>query len=323
MKRLVAILVVALLVGAATYWFLRLDSANGPPAFLGYVEAEPLLVAPKATGRLVTLAVEEGAVIDAGDLVFALDDGDEAAAIDEAAARLERARAQLADLRAARQRPAQIEALEARRQEAQAALDLSRAELARQQRLNEQGVASQAQLDRARAAFRRDRSALVEIERQIEAAQLPGREAEIAAAEAEIAAGAAVLERARIALTERRVAAPRGGRVLDIYYRVGEVVPAGQPVAEILPPENIKVRFYVPETAVAALSHGQRVAIACDGCPGDLGGTITYIASESEFTPPVIFSRQERAKLVFLVEARTAEPAPALRPGLPVEVRPL
>lgn len=322
MKRLAGILVIALLAGGAAYWWLQVKSNDGPAPFLGYVEADTLLVAPKATGRLVTLAVEEGATIAAGAPLFALDDADEAAAIDEAAARLDRARAQLADLRAARQRPPEIEALEARRQEARAALDLSRSELARQQRLNDQGVASEAQLDRARAAFRRDSSTLIEIERQIDAAQLPGREAEIEAAQAEVAAGTAALERARIAQAERHVAAPQGGRILDVYYRVGEVVPIGQPVVELLPPENVKLRFYVPERAIAGLTHGQRVAITCDSCPADLSGAITYIASQSEYTPPVIFSRQERAKLVFLVEARPTVAAPSLRPGLPVEVRP-
>jgi HlyD family secretion protein len=110
--------------------------------------------------------------------------------------------------------------------------------------------------------------------------------------------------------------------VLDTLYRVGEVVPAGQPVIEMLPPENVKLRFHVPETAVARLAFDQTVAIACDGCPAGLTATISYIASEAEFTPPVIFSRQERAKLVFVVEALPTAPAPALRPGLPVEVRP-
>ena len=98
-------------------------------------------------------------------------------------------------------------------------------------------------------------------------------------------------------------------------------MPAGQAVVEILPPENVLVRFYVPETAVAGLQQGQSVGIACDGCAGDLSGRITFIASDAEFTPPVIFSRQERSKLVFLVKARPTSGLSMLKPGLPVEVR--
>lgn len=323
MRRLAGLVVVAVLTGAAGFWLWQAGAPDGPRPYLGYVEAETMLVAPKRTGRLVELTAVEGAVVAAGAPLFALDAEEETAAVKEAAARLDGARAQLADLRAARQRPAQIDVLEAARRQAEAALDLSRAELERQQRLYQKGVISEARLDQARTTFRRDRSALAEAARTIEAAQLPGREAEIDAAAAEVEASTAALTRARIVLADCSVAAPRGGRVLDILYRVGEVVPAGQPVVEVLPPENILVRFYVPEPAIAGLVYGQRIAIACDGCPAGLTGEISFIASEAEFTPPVIFSRQERAKLVFLVEARPAASTPALKPGLPVEVRPL
>lgn len=321
MKRLAAIFVGIVLVGAAA-WLLLSDDAAEPVAFLGYVEGQSVLVAPKQSGRLVRVATVEGADVGTGDFLFALDVDDEEAALAEANARLDRARAQLADLRAERQRPAEIEMLEARRRQAQAALDLSRAELQRQERLYRQNVVAEARLDQARTAFRRDQSALTEVERQIEAAHLAGREAEIEAAEAEVRANEAALKRAHVALAERTVSAPRGGRVLDLLYREGEIVPPGDPVVEILPPENIIVRFYVPETSIAGLVRGEQVAIACDGCPADLTGQVSFIASETEFTPPVIFSREERAKLVFLVEARPISPTPHLKPGLPVEVQP-
>lgn len=321
MKRIAALFAIALVAGMAL-WLALPTRVDAPQPFLGYVEAETLLLAPKQTGRLLELAAEEGDTVAAGRTLFVLDDEEEKAAVAEAAARLERARAQLADLRAARQRPAQIEVLEARRRQAEAALDLSRAELERQKRLFSQNVIAESRLDAAETAFRRDRSALAAAEREIEAARLPAREAEIKAAEAEVEAASAALARARTALAERTVSARRGGKVLDVLYRTGEVVPAGQPVLEILPPENLLVRFYAPEPTLAGLSRGDRVAIACDGCPGGLTGEIVFIAGEAEFTPPVIFSRQERAKLVFLVKARPTDAAGVLKPGLPVEVLP-
>lgn len=323
MSRMIGILIVMVAAGAAAYWVLQPDRAQGPQPFLGYVEAETLLMAPKQSGRLVELTVSEGAVAAADAPLFALDADSQNAAVEEAAARLGQARARLADLRAARLRPAEIEMLKARRRAAEAALEQSRTELKRQQRLFPQGVSTEAQLDQARTSFQRDRNAVAEVEWEIEAARLSAREAEINAAEAEVEAGAAALKRVRVALAERKVSASHGGRVLDILYQVGEVVPAGQPVVEVLPPESIRVNFYVPEPAVAGLTYGQRVAISCDGCPGDLTGEISFIASETEFTPPVIFSRRERAKLVFLVKARPTAAAPSLKPGLPVEVRPL
>jgi HlyD family secretion protein len=325
MKRGPAIAVIVLACVAVGLWWWQSHRSTAAKPFLGYVEGETVLVAPKQTGRLIVINTAEGRDVAAGAPLFALDSADESAAVAEATARLDQARAVLADLHAARQRPAEIEALQARKRQAEAALELSRAELERQQKLFKQKVIAEARLDQARTTYRRDENALAEVERQIDAAGLAGRSAEIDAAAASVKASEAALERAQIALAERSVAAPDAGRVLDILYRNGEIVTAGQPVVELLPPANILVRFYVPETAIAQLRQGQAVAIACDGCPDGLGGKISFIASEAEFTPPVIFSRQERSKLVFLVEARTAKdgkPAPALKPGLPVEVRP-
>src|SRR5690606_6284180 len=102
-----------------------------------------------------------------------------------------------------------------------------------------------------------------------------------------------------------------------------EVVVAGQPVVEILPPENLRVRFYLPQPALAGIALGKRVTVACDGCPPDLTAQVSFISPEAEFTPPVIFSREERAKLGFLVEARPLDPRGVLKPGLPVGVIPI
>ncbi|MGH8504269.1 MAG: HlyD family secretion protein, partial [Gammaproteobacteria bacterium] len=154
----------------------------------------------------------------------------------------------------------------------------------------------------------------------IEAARLAAREQQIEAARAQVAAASASLRQARTALDKRKVAVPRGGRIVDVFYRAGEVVTAGQPIVEILPPENVRVRFYVPEPRLAGVEYGKRVSVACDGCPRDLAAVVSYIAQEAEFTPPVIFTREERAKLVFMIEATPLARSDALKPGLPVEV---
>jgi len=98
-------------------------------------------------------------------------------------------------------------------------------------------------------------------------------------------------------------------------------VPAGAPVASLLPPENIKVRFYVAETELGAVQVGQQVTLRCDGCPAPIAARIGFISPKAEFTPPVIYSRERRANLVYLIEARPAPAdAPRLHPGQPVEV---
>lgn len=127
------------------------------------------------------------------------------------------------------------------------------------------------------------------------------------------------LNSAQTRLTRRSVFSAVDGTVQQIYYRPGEMVPAGRPVLSLLPPGNIKVRFYIPETALPTIAYGDTVKITCDGCAGDLTARVSFIARQSEFTPPVIYSLEERSKLVFLIEALPEKPG-ELRVGQPVDV---
>ena len=120
-------------------------------------------------------------------------------------------------------------------------------------------------------------------------------------------------------LDRRKVASPVSGSVEQIYFRVGEMVPSGKPVVALLPPDNLKVRFFVDEPTLPHVKLGDAVKVTCDGCAADLTAVISFIARSSEFTPPVIYSTEERAKLVFMVEARPQYPDP-LRVGQPVSV---
>lgn len=120
-------------------------------------------------------------------------------------------------------------------------------------------------------------------------------------------------------LARRQMASPVTGVVQQVYYRPGETVQPGKPLVSLLPPGNIKVRFFVPEALLPRIAIGDKASVTCDGCSGDLSSTITFIASSAEFTPPVIYSQQERSKLVFLVEARPDRPE-QLRVGQPVSV---
>jgi HlyD family secretion protein len=120
-------------------------------------------------------------------------------------------------------------------------------------------------------------------------------------------------------LARRKMASPAAGTIQQIYYRPGELVPAGKPVLALLPPGNIKIRFFVPEAVLPKIKLGEPVTVRCDGCAGEIKARVTFISRSSEFTPPVIYSLEERAKLVFLIEARTDEPAD-LRVGQPVDV---
>ncbi len=126
-------------------------------------------------------------------------------------------------------------------------------------------------------------------------------------------------EAARTRLARRRLSSPVSGAVQQVYYRPGEMVPAGNAVLSILPPGNVKVRFFVPQAVLPTIALGDGVAVRCDGCMDGLTARISFIARSAEFTPPVIYSEEERAKLVYLVEALPEKPED-LRVGQPVSV---
>jgi HlyD family secretion protein len=120
-------------------------------------------------------------------------------------------------------------------------------------------------------------------------------------------------------LARRKGSAPVAGTVQQIYFRVGEMVPAQRPVLSIMPPGNMKIRFFVPETDLAKLAIGDEVRVSCDACAPDLTAKIYFIATTAEYTPPVIYSLEERNKLVYLIQARPSRPD-ALRVGQPISV---
>jgi HlyD family secretion protein len=138
-------------------------------------------------------------------------------------------------------------------------------------------------------------------------------------AEAALRQAKANLEWAQTRLARRNAHSPGDGTIEQIYYRPGETVPAGRPVVALLPPGNLKIRFFAPQAVLPELKYGDVVGVSCDGCDKGLTAKISFIARSAEFTPPVIYSMEERAKLVFLIEARPEQPE-KFRVGQPVTV---
>jgi HlyD family secretion protein len=184
------------------------------------------------------------------------------------------------------------------------------------------GFISRAQLDEAQATLAQARARVSELASTVQVARLPARSDERAAADAQVEAARQVLAQSEWRQAQKQQTAPADAQVADTFFRPGEFVAAGQPVVALLPPGNIKARFYVPETELPTLALGQEVAIVCDGCGAAIAARITRIATRPEYTPPVIYSNSQRSKLVFMLEAK---PAPAdaarLRPGQPLSVR--
>lgn len=293
------------------------DPASRP--YQGYVEGEFLLVGAKVTGQLATLDVAAGDAVEAGDRLFGLDPKQAEARRTEAAARLEQAEAELQNLLKGK-RPLEIAVIEAQVDEARARLALADAQYKRIDRLTGERVASQSQLDDARMSRDVAKAELERLKRELETARLPAREDEIEASRRNVNAARATLDAVATELDDLTQSAPRAGRVQEIFYREGEIVPAGRPVVSLLPPDNRKIRFFVPEAELSAVSLGEEVTVSCDGCPQTLRARISFVSDEAEYTPPVIFSVESRNKLVYKVEAVPSGPASALKPGQPVDV---
>jgi HlyD family secretion protein len=255
---------------------------TGDAAWLGYGEGDNAFIGPPQPGWITHMYVERGQAVQRGDLLFTLDDTHERAARDQAAATLAQMKAALA--------------------QQQASLDYNRKQLGRQSGLARANAGTPTQLDLAQSNYTQSGAQIAQAQSQIEQ-----QEAALASAE--------------YALAQRHIIAQTQGRVEDIYYRQGEYVAASIPVLSVLPPNNVYVRFFVPETELGKVHIGERVQIGCDGCkPTD--ATISFIAQQEEFTPPVIFSEENRGKLVFKLEAR-APGGLKINPGQPVDVRPL
>ena len=305
----------------ATLAIVVLLSACGdadPGGYSGYVEGEYVRVASPFAGELTLLQVKRSDTVASGAPLFALEQDNEKAAREEAQARVRQAEAKLADLNKGK-RPQELESARAQLAQAEANLRLSTAELKRSQELLASGFISAAKLDEVRSAEQRDQARVNQLKADLAVARLAARPDEIAAASAEAKGARDALAQAEWRLQQKSQTATQPGLVADTLYQQGEWVPAGSPVVSMLPAQNVKVRFFVPETRVGALRVGQAVRIRCDGCAQPVDATLTFIAPEAEYTPPVIYSRENRAKLVFMVEARPrVEQAMSLHPGQPV-----
>jgi len=285
----------------------------------GYLEGEFVYVASPLAGRLEQLAVQKGTRVAAGAPLFSLERASELAAQREAADRLRSALARLEDLKKGL-RPSELAALDARLEQAGAATELSQRELARLDALFKTGAVTASDLDRARLTHERNNGVIDEIRAQLTTARLGARADAIVAAAAEAAAASAANERADWSVAQKTQAAPHAAFVYDTLFREGEFVGVGAPVVALLPPENLKVRFFVPEADFAAMKPGDRVGVAISGSP-ILTAQINYLSPRPEYTPPVLYNRDNRAKLVFMVEAVfEGDAARDLHPGQPVDV---
>jgi HlyD family secretion protein len=247
-----ALAVVLALIAAVAALTLPSWNRSNEDTFQGWVEADLIFVSPDEAGRIVTLAVREGSVVEQGTPLFTLDD------------------------------------------------DLQKDDV---NQMKAQVTNARQALDRAQTLLKSNAGT----QRAYDDAEMTLRTAE------------ARLATSQTRLARRRVFSPVGGTVQQVYFRQGEMVAAGRPVLAILPPANVKVRFFVSEARLPHIAIGERVKIRCDGCTADLEARVSFISRTAEYTPPVIYSLEERNKLVFMIEARP-DHGDKFRVGQPVSV---
>src|SRR6185312_3438933 len=270
--------------------------------YQGYVEGEFAYVGAAIGGRLVSLGVRRGDEVAAGATLFTLESDNEAAQRAQAEAELKAAQATLADLRAGKRTP-EVNVARSQLGGAQADERKSALRLARD------------------AAHDADVARMRQLESEVAVAVLPSRDEQIKAQVSQVAAAQAVVDQAAWRERQATVAAAVASRVEDTLYRPGEYVSAGMPIVKLLAKDNVKLRFFVPQARLGALKLGAAVIAQCDGCAAPIAATVSFIAAQAEFTPPVIYSNDTRSKLVFMVEARPSPQAAAgLHPGQPVVV---
>lgn len=313
LARRIVLTLVALGVAGWLAWRAWGPQNQTEAVLLGYIEGENLYLAAPVSGFVARLSVARGDRVAAGAPLFTMDEASLRAQRDQAAASEAQAKAQIATAEA-KLAQSRATAAAAQAQAQNAAQDLERYRAA--MRANAASVSRQ-QVDTAvataaNAAGQADaaRSDVAAQETQIEAAK--------AAAQAQAAALADVASR----LAQLAPCAPAAGRVQDVFFQTGEWAAANQPVISLLPDDKVKVRFFVPEGDVARYRPGETVQFDCDGCAKGLSARINYVSTQPEYTPPIIYSRSTRDKLVFLVEAVPGDGS-KLMPGLPVDVMPL
>lgn len=275
---LVVVLLLAAAGGSAWWWAARRVS---PVAWQGYAEADFVKVGPTQAGMLTAVLASRGDEVQAGAKLFTQDDANEHAARDQAAQQLAQAEKQLANLREGG-KPTEIEQAEASLADANANLMRIAGDLNRGETLLPRGDATKQSVDQLRAEFRSAQAKVVGLQAAVAQARGPlGRGGEIQAQQATVAAFRAALAMAEWRLGQREVAAPASGRVADVLARPGETMAAGAPVVSLLPPGNIFVRFFVPETALSTIHLGDPVALSCDACRAGLTATISFISPQA------------------------------------------
>lgn len=292
---------------------------NDSQSFQGYVEVDFIYPSSLESGRLLSIDIERGSKVVKNQIIARLDDTEARAVLAQTQAKLAHAQSDLADLQKG-QRPEELEIMRRLIEQAKARIKLPEPRVERRRTLVKQNIVGQEAVDEAEAAIAEDRQRLAEMEARLRVAEMPAREDQVKAANAQIEAEQAAIKQAQWVLDQHIIYAPEDGRIEDVYFRPGEHVEPGQPLAQLFSPQRLKIRFFITEPFLSKISLNQEVSVHCDSCPPNQKAIIRFIANQPEYTPPVIYSRESRAKLVYLVEAYPIDSQLNWHPGQPIDI---
>jgi HlyD family secretion protein len=298
----------------------RAATADDADRFQGTVELEETALGFELGGRLTTLAVREGDVVEAGTLIARIDD-----AVDRSARAARESEAIVAKSQAtavkAGARGEELRSLSARVKAAQASEELLTKQLARQQRLFEKGAVTEAVVEDMEGTLARATAEREALSHTLQLTRQGARREDVSVAEARARSAEATLALDDERLRRHELRAPRKATVLDVNYEVGEVVATGAPVVSVADTQKPYVDVFVPEAQISAVFVGEAARVRVDALGHELGGRVEHIARRSEFTPRYLFSERERPNLVVRVRVRVDDAEERLRAGVPAFVK--
>lgn len=276
--------------------------ADNPKVFSGYSHGEFIYLSYAENSRIVNIFVEKGALVKPKQKLVKMETFSAENVLQRAERNLQAESAMLENLQSG-DRPEELNVVRAQLERAQTAEQQAKRQLERYRKLYAAHTVSTAEWENARDDFTQKHAEVEEFLHQLRARKLPARQAEISHQMSRVEAAMLDRDKAKWDVEQSVLYSPVEARVYDIIYRVGERPLAGKPILSLLPYNNIKIRFYVPEKVLGSLQVGAKVKLSCDGCKNIIPGVINYISPEAEYTPPLIYSTKRREKLIFMAEA--------------------
>lgn len=297
-----------------------LAGCSNKDIYQGYVDADYTYMATAYSGRLHKLYVRRGQRVTKGQQLFDLENQPQISDYDQAQANLAGEQAKLKDYLSG-QRATIVGGILAQREQAQADLELATNNFNRTKQLFEKGVVPRSTYDDSLAQLKTNQQRVAQFEQNLKEAELGERQFRILQQTYIVKANEAASKQAQWQLSQKSLIAPDEGIIFDTYFNEGEEVSANQPVVSILSPRYMYVVFYIPEPERAKLYLNQQIEFTCDGCSKHFIGVINYISPQAEYTPPLIYSRESRSKLVYRVQAIVSKDiAYQIHPGQPVDI---